>query len=139
MADNNDYDPTDLPPALSAEERAELSVYAPGGDRALALVDALTALGAQQAAQIVLDGQRISELEAERYEQEQRGNNYCEATMAAEQKLAAANALLARIVKYATEDRATTPGTTRLARALVEAETRLAGQPAAPARQEGAA
>lgn len=43
-------------------------------------------------------------------------------------RLAEATALLERIVKYAREDRATTPGVTRLARALAEAE-RLPSQP----------
>lgn len=40
--------------------------------------------------------------------------------------LAAANELLARSVKYAREDNARTPGTTRLARALDEATAHLA-------------
>jgi hypothetical protein len=57
---------------------------------------------------------------------------YLERAEAAEQKLAAANALLGRIVKYAVEDRAITPGTTRLARVLSEAEAHLANQPAEP-------
>lgn len=40
--------------------------------------------------------------------------------------------VLARIVKYAREDRATTPGSTRLARALEGAQALLDGQPEAP-------
>lgn len=44
-------------------------------------------------------------------------------------KLARVEALLARIVKYAHEDRAMTPGTTRLARALEEAEAALKDPP----------
>jgi hypothetical protein len=55
---------------------------------------------------------------------------------AANRETRAANALLARIVKYATEDRAITPGTTRLARVLSEAEAHLANEPAAPTRTE---
>jgi hypothetical protein len=51
---------------------------------------------------------------------------------AANRETRAAKALLARIVKYATEDRASTPGTTRLARVLSEAEAYLSGQPAQP-------
>jgi hypothetical protein len=50
-------------------------------------------------------------------------------------ELEKATALLARIVKYTREDRATTPGVTRLARALAEAErlpSRDPAQPAAP-------
>jgi len=51
--------------------------------------------------------------------------------------LAAANALLERIVKYAREDKAHTSGLTRLARALDEAVAHLAAQPAtAPTRFE---
>ncbi len=46
----------------------------------------------------------------------------------AEGALAAARELLARIVKYAVEDRACTPGSTRLARAILEAR-RLLGIP----------
>jgi hypothetical protein len=56
-------------------------------------------------------------------------------------RLAEATALLARIVKYAREDRATTPRVTRLARVLAEVELnflrplghgRASAQPAAP-------
>jgi hypothetical protein len=43
-----------------------------------------------------------------------------------------ATALLARIVKYAREDRAATPGVTRLARVLTEAEELLSRAPAQP-------
>lgn len=43
-------------------------------------------------------------------------------------QLVAANALLERIVKYANEDRARTPGVTRLARVLSEAASFLAHQ-----------
>jgi chromosome segregation ATPase len=50
--------------------------------------------------------------------------------------LAAATELLARIVKYAIEDKARTPGTTRLARALNEVKAFLATQPAAPSLTE---
>jgi hypothetical protein len=39
-----------------------------------------------------------------------------------EQRLAGATTLLTRIVKYAREDRASTPGSTRLARVLEESE-----------------
>ena len=47
------------------------------------------------------------------------------ALRAAEAQLEAVHALLARIVKYAREDRACTPGVTRLARALSEAKALL--------------
>lgn len=49
-----------------------------------------------------------------------------------EAALTEATALLERIVKYAREDRATTPGVTRLARALSEAERLLFRAPAQP-------
>lgn len=48
------------------------------------------------------------------------------ALSAAERRAAEAEALIGRIVKYAREDRARTPGTTRLARALDEADQLLA-------------
>ena len=54
----------------------------------------------------------------------------------AESRLAAATKLLGRIVKYAQEDNARTPGSTRLARALGEAERLLANAPADPPRNE---
>lgn len=127
----------ELPKALSAAERDTLVINAPAtGARALEWIDAATELLAEQAAQIVVDGQRIAELGRERDGARvvaEQADLYRDAS---EQKLAAANALLARIVKYATEDRASTPGTTRLARALSEAEAHLSGQPTAPGPTE---
>jgi chromosome segregation ATPase len=56
----------DLPKALSAVERCLLIEGDPDScDRALSLIDAMTATMAEQAAQIVTDGQRIAELERE--------------------------------------------------------------------------
>ena len=57
----------ELPKALNERERAalnRLAMHYTVVARALALIDALTEQGAQQAAQIVLDGQRIAELES---------------------------------------------------------------------------
>lgn len=56
-----------------------------------------------------------------------------EEPLAQQKRLAEATALLSRIVKYAREDRATTPRATRLARALAEAETLLSATPSPPA------
>jgi uncharacterized protein YhaN len=49
------------------------------------------------------------------------------------ERLAEATALLERIVKYAREDRAVTPGVTRLARVVNEAREFLSSSPAQPA------
>src|SRR5690606_34445 len=51
-------------------------------------------------------------------------------------QLEAANALLRRMVKYVREDRATTPGVTRLARLTEEADAHLSAQPTARAEAE---
>jgi hypothetical protein len=58
----------ELPKALSADERAELLRAVPAyaeRRRALALIDAQAALLAEYAAQAVVDGQRIAELESQ--------------------------------------------------------------------------
>lgn len=47
-------------------------------------------------------------------------------------RLASARALLARVVKYAIEDRAITPGTTRLTRVIGEADAWLTANPESP-------
>lgn len=84
---------------------------------------------------------RVRELETERDEQEQRGNNYCEAAMAAEQKLADANALLdqARRVLVDWNNYQASEGLTHVpedetASCLDKLEAYLAGRPAAPSR-----
>lgn len=57
--------PVDLPKALSDQEREYVGHHAlAAGKRALAWIDGATSLLAQQAAQIVTDGQRIAALEA---------------------------------------------------------------------------
>lgn len=133
-----------LPKALSKTERiAMFGTTSKAHDarvRALALIDALTEQGAQQAAQIVLDGQRIAELEARaeglrrtsvvgqleakmrRYEETAECN--LQRAIRAKQKLADANALI------------TTFNFTHLGEWYEAHERYLTGQPAAPSRTE---
>ena len=64
-------EPVTLPPALTDDEREYLEArrtFDPTTVRALAWIDAATALIAELAAQSVLDGRRIAELERERDE-----------------------------------------------------------------------
>lgn len=75
---------------------------------------------------------KVRELEAARYEQEQRGNNYCEAAMAAEQKLADANALLER-ARLDVRNPVASTSTIQLIRDI---NTHLAGQPTAHGKFE---
>lgn len=86
-----------------------------------------------------------SEAECERLRGEtrradQRAQMHCEGFGALQDKLAAAEALLGRIAKYVREDKAHTPGSTRLARVLHGADAhRTSAQPSAPSRTEAGA
>jgi hypothetical protein len=136
--------PNELPKALTNWEREELLRAVPAyteRKRALALIDALTALTALMAEQIVVDGRRIAELERERDGARDRmtiaecENAECEQLLEskmrqrddAESKLAAANALL-RIVYEC--------GTPLPLEVLRPIAAHLSDQPAAPARTE---
>jgi hypothetical protein len=107
------------PKQLTEDERTAL-LRAWRHQRAVELIDALTATMAEQAAQIFLDGRRIKELEGE---VEQAKDAWGQAALmtraeSAEQKLAAANVLLADCARG---NRAIWP---------YEARAHLAGQPA---------
>jgi cysteinyl-tRNA synthetase len=76
-------------------------------------------------------------LRADRKHRISRMQESIDAHLATWSRLAAANALLTRIIKYAREDKVVTARATRLARVLSEVEIFLdSAQPAAPARTE---
>jgi hypothetical protein len=85
--------------------------------------DFLSASPAPAAEPSTLDG-----MLAQRWEQAAESAD--EQLDAAHERIGTLLVLLGRIVKYAREDRATTPGYTRLARALAEAEKLLSASPA---------
>lgn len=78
----------------------------------------------------------VERLDAANTAAEQSIQNLLSDATVAKSSLAEARALLARIVKYAIEDRASTPGTTRLARVVVEADDWLKANLESP-RAEG--
>jgi hypothetical protein len=124
----------ELPKALSLYVRNYLAASNEGHD-ALTWIDAATELLAEYAAQVFLDGQRIAELEERARDAEadvaydaQAFGNAQRRFLRAEQKLAAANALLQRV-----QSRGPTRGDGAL---NGDIDAHLAGQPAAPRRTD---
>jgi hypothetical protein len=137
--------PNELPKALTNWEREELENASEGMnyevcDRALAWIDAATALLAEQAAQIVVDGIALEMAREERDQAEAECGRHrariaelgtkCtelgDAARRAEHQLTAANALLKRRLRPVNKYDDPSDDT----------EDHLAGQPAAPTRTE---
>lgn len=91
------------------------------GPKALRIIDAQASALAEARAE-------CERLRAQSRAAEQRWLRAERGRVDAESRLIAANALLERVVKYASEDNARTPGSTRLARALDDIRAHLADQ-----------